>query len=182
MKALALIEEAKANKATFLDLGNLGLTELPDELFELTDLEMLNVGPRYFYQGQWHSSAHHDKPNVIKWIPWRIKRLTNLQYLSLFGIYAGDIHGLQGLPQLTHLDLGFNYQIRDFNALQYLRKLQYLSLNTSEIYNLGIITAYKHLTFLDLSYNRRRTLEHVVKFTHLNTLLLASNFYFVNHQ
>ena len=33
--ALKLIREAKEARATRLDLGNCGLTELPDELFEL---------------------------------------------------------------------------------------------------------------------------------------------------
>ena len=39
--ALKLIREAKETRATRLDLGNCGLTELPDELFELTWLEEL---------------------------------------------------------------------------------------------------------------------------------------------
>jgi internalin A len=43
MSALALqrIREAKEQRLTRLDLGNCGLTELPDELFELTWLEEL---------------------------------------------------------------------------------------------------------------------------------------------
>lgn len=35
--ALKLIREAKETRATRLDLGNCGLTELPKELFELTE-------------------------------------------------------------------------------------------------------------------------------------------------
>ena len=43
MSELALkgVREAKRTRATRLDLGNCGLTELPDELFELTWLEEL---------------------------------------------------------------------------------------------------------------------------------------------
>ena len=37
--ALKLIEEAKEKRLTRLDLGNCGLTELPDEVFELVWLE-----------------------------------------------------------------------------------------------------------------------------------------------
>ena len=33
--ALKLIQKAKETRATHLDLGNCGLTELPDALFEL---------------------------------------------------------------------------------------------------------------------------------------------------
>ena len=36
--ALKLIQKAKETRATHLDLGNCGLTELPDALFELVDL------------------------------------------------------------------------------------------------------------------------------------------------
>ena len=39
--ALDLIRAAKSTRAKTLDLGNCGLTELPDELFELVDLEVL---------------------------------------------------------------------------------------------------------------------------------------------
>ena len=37
--ALQRIREAKEKRLTRLDLGNCGLTELPEELFELTWLE-----------------------------------------------------------------------------------------------------------------------------------------------
>jgi internalin A len=37
--ALQCIEEAQKTRATRLDLGNCGLTELPDALFELVWLE-----------------------------------------------------------------------------------------------------------------------------------------------
>lgn len=46
--ALQLIEENKRTKSTFLDLGNCGLNELPDELFECEWLEELNLGDWYW--------------------------------------------------------------------------------------------------------------------------------------
>ncbi len=42
-QALDLIAIAKKNRATRLDIGNCNLTELPEELFELTWLEELIV-------------------------------------------------------------------------------------------------------------------------------------------
>ncbi len=41
-QALHLIAIAKKNRATRLDIGNCNLTELPEELFELTWLEELS--------------------------------------------------------------------------------------------------------------------------------------------
>jgi len=43
--ALKLIAEAKRTNAEVLDLGNYGLTELPDELFKLRQLE----NHRYYF-------------------------------------------------------------------------------------------------------------------------------------
>lgn len=42
--ARRLIAEEAEKKTGFLDLGDLGLTELPDELFELAHLRALNLG------------------------------------------------------------------------------------------------------------------------------------------
>ena len=44
--ALQRIHEAKQHRLTRLDLGNCGLTELPDELFELTWLSALSLNYR----------------------------------------------------------------------------------------------------------------------------------------
>ncbi len=44
--ALKRIREAKDKRLTHRDLGNCGLTELPDELFELTWLEELILSDR----------------------------------------------------------------------------------------------------------------------------------------
>jgi hypothetical protein len=42
--ALARIADEKTNRTGFLDLGRLGLTEVPKELFELEHLWGLNWG------------------------------------------------------------------------------------------------------------------------------------------
>ena len=47
--ALKLIQKAKDTRATHLDLGNCGLSELLDALFELVDLKVLCTPPQYFF-------------------------------------------------------------------------------------------------------------------------------------
>lgn len=47
--ALRLIRKAKEKRLTSLDLGNCGLTELPDELFELTWLETLILSNEHWF-------------------------------------------------------------------------------------------------------------------------------------
>jgi hypothetical protein len=50
LDGLAIARECLAKEAEektgFLDLGNLGLTELPEELFRLKHLRRLSLGPR----------------------------------------------------------------------------------------------------------------------------------------
>jgi hypothetical protein len=43
-EALRRIEECRCEGRKWLDLGNLGLADIPDELFTLRDLETLNLG------------------------------------------------------------------------------------------------------------------------------------------
>jgi internalin A len=51
-----IAQEAVA-KTGFLDLGRLGLTELPDELFQLKHLRKLNLGFGYFDENRcWEES------------------------------------------------------------------------------------------------------------------------------
>ena len=51
------IAEEKEKRTGFLDLGRLGLTELPEELFELECLWGLNLGSWWWDgQGEWHEA------------------------------------------------------------------------------------------------------------------------------
>jgi internalin A len=52
--ARRLIAEEVVKKTGFLDLGKLGLTELPDELFALAHLRTLNLGS-WFYDAEWET-------------------------------------------------------------------------------------------------------------------------------
>ncbi|MEN9868422.1 MAG: hypothetical protein RL748_4012, partial [Pseudomonadota bacterium] len=50
-RALKLIAKNKRSKATYLDLGECGLSELPKELAELVWLETLNLGGEWYDWG-----------------------------------------------------------------------------------------------------------------------------------
>ena len=65
--AKQLIAECKANKSKVLDLGNCGLTSLPDELFELVWLEELYVCNVYFdYENKKETySPNNGKKNIL---------------------------------------------------------------------------------------------------------------------
>ena len=109
-KVQQIIAKARDEKSTFLDLGNLGITEIPDELVELSDLERLNLGNKYYTDGSWNQSKNDGEKNIIKYIPYKFRRLSNLVELSLHGCFCVEVSYLGELPQLTSLDLSFGYQ------------------------------------------------------------------------
>jgi Leucine-rich repeat (LRR) protein len=91
-KALDIIRRAKEEKYTQIKLAGYGLEQLPDELFDLEELENLDISYNGFTE-----------------LPPAIARMTHLRFLDLRG------NNLQNLPaeisklsELKHLDLSEN--------------------------------------------------------------------------
>ena len=145
---LELIACAKANRWQALDLTCCGLSELPDELWDLPDLRMLYLGNNSSLSDLEEMGVRASENNHILILPRNIERLKNLQVLSLAGNYLTDtgepplsmkklIHldafdiGLLQLPDLllipTLRGLGFNCQEKflpeEFISLTSLREL-----------------------------------------------------------
>lgn len=152
-KAGKLISIAKETQADFLDLGMLGLFQLPSELFELKYLVGLNLGSRYWKDGEWIKSRNKGTHNILKHIPYRIKNLGSLEDLHLHGVYGVDIFSLRELRQLRVLDLSFNYDIRDYSVIGLLRRLHTLRLNSNRLRDLSFLAHLRKLITLDLSFN-----------------------------
>lgn len=79
-----LLQDAKKYHWQALDLRDCGLQDLPDELWELTDLRMLFLG-----NGIGKSCIYENRISVL---PRNIEKLTNLQFLSLRNIKSTDLH------------------------------------------------------------------------------------------
>jgi internalin A len=71
--ALQRIREAKEQRLTRLDIGNCGLTEIPDEVFELTWLKELNIG-------RWNTGNEGEENNIKAFNP-KIRLLRGLKRL-----------------------------------------------------------------------------------------------------
>ena len=106
---LDLIETAKNNDWTTLDLSNCGLKSLPDELWEVTSLKLLYIG----------NMDPQGSPNDISEISGKISNLTNLEALSISNLNAPHIPAeMKMLPKLTYLDcFGCNYKRIPLNLL-----------------------------------------------------------------
>lgn len=168
---LDLIAYAKANRWQALDLNCCGLSELPDELWDLPDLRMLYLGNRLYRYSGVGMGPQRCEDNHIAFLPRNIERLENLQVLNLKGNHLLDtgepplsmkclIHlnafdsGFSQFPDLllipTLRDLGFNCREKflpeNFVALTSLRGLY---LTRSKIIalpeNIGALTQLKEL-------------------------------------
>jgi Leucine-rich repeat (LRR) protein len=77
---LAKIEQAKRFRAKVLDLSNAGLTEIPEEIFDVDNLERLNI-----------------RTNQIRTIPADIRRLVKLKWLDVRGNPLEQVTDVYGL-------------------------------------------------------------------------------------
>lgn len=144
--ALKLIKEAKEKRLTRLDLGNCGLTELPDELFELTWLESLTF-----------ESQKVSKSNKLTFINQNIGELKNLRYLNLS-------------ESLYQKSLSY-----DFNNLKLLKNLEELYITRTHITDLSFLRHLTYLKTLDLRWNHITDITELSKLNNLERLKLYCN-------
>lgn len=152
--ALRLIEENKKTRATFLDLGNCGLTEVPEEIGELVWLEELSFTQ---VRGIWHNKLwisseikNLGSANNIEIIPAFFSCLTNLKKLWFnrnFNLI--DLMPLAGLNSLELLNLGHT-QVSDLTPLIGLVNLQVLNLTNTQVSNLTSLVGLSDLQVLNV--------------------------------
>jgi internalin A len=137
------IAECRRIRSTSLDLSNLGLTEIPAEVFELTWLEKLDVSG--------------DKENWelgnIREIPEAIEQLTALTEFDCTHNQISDLSPLNALPALQSLDCSSN-QISNLSPLSALPALQSLSCSDNQISDLSPLSALPALQSLYCSSNQ----------------------------
>ena len=199
--AQKVIAENKRTQNKTLDLGNCGLTELPD-LSGMEWLETLIVSNQWWdqEQGKWVKSQNIGPKNKItrspahplpvslrkvilggKWNDtWSIsdgrflENLTNLTSLDLGYNKISDGRFLEKLTKLTTLDLG-NNQISDGRFLEKLTNLTSLYLSFNQISDGRFLQKLTKLTTLDLSNNQISDARFLEKLTNLTTLDLGNN-------
>ncbi len=141
LDGLAIARERIAKEAEektgFLDLGNLGLTELPEELFRLKHLRRLNLGAAYFdEQGEWQESISTGEGNSIGADLGRLAELSELRSQSLHGTELSDIAGLASAANLVEIDCS-NTQVSDLAPVESLSNLQTLYCSATEVKDLA---------------------------------------------
>ncbi|MBD2754953.1 leucine-rich repeat domain-containing protein [Spirosoma validum] len=113
--ALELINKAYAEKSTFLDLGNCGLTFIPEEITKLASfLKELNMGSYYYKLDQYVESENEGASNDFSnsEVDFNI-----FQKLALTGLFISKIHLSSSIiPPATNLTNLVSLQIAE-NAL-----------------------------------------------------------------
>lgn len=92
---LCIIQIAKDNNWTALDLSDCNLKSLPEELWEITSLKLLYIG----------NMRAEESKNEINEISENIIKLINLEALSIANLPSPRIpNSIKKLPKLTYLD------------------------------------------------------------------------------
>jgi Leucine-rich repeat (LRR) protein len=178
--ARARIIQEQAERSGVLDLGNLGLLELPNELWELSHLSCLNLGVGwtderngFHFAGAGLSHA----PNVL--FPADVRslweRLPELRILSLAGPRGegsswGDLRGLENLRQLRVLDLSWT-EAADLAPLAGMVHLEVLDVSYTFVSSIAPLAPLRALRHLDLNHTQVADLSPLKGHAALETLL-----------
>lgn len=162
-------------KCKSLDLGNCGLKELPEGLFELIWLEELNICNGYYKEGVFIKSQNKGESNYLSTIPRNIEQLQNIQVLRINARYYNkwgitDISPLKKLKKLIILDLHGN-NIKDANVLENFMHLEYLNIHSNQVSDISFLKNLKELVTLNVANNSVLyipNLEHLSKIRYLD--------------
>jgi internalin A len=156
VEALRRIAAAKASNATLLDLGDLGLAEIPPEIGELSELRVLALGRMRVREGstgiEWEWANDRPSPRFLTLAP--LRGLVGLTSLDLSGCERlSDVSALSGLTALTSLNLSSCEQLLDVSALSGLTALTSLKLiGCEQLSDVSALSGLTALTSLNLSF------------------------------
>ncbi len=155
--AIKLISENKKTKDPFLDLGNCGLTKIPD-LSGLYWLQTLIVSNKWWdrKEKRWQSSQNRGKAN------------------NILAVRVGDIPNSIKTMILAG-DYNLKRKIKDWTFITHLINLEVLELSFNEIDKVTFLDNLINLKSLDLRVNPISDFRFLEKLTSLQTLYLSSN-------
>ena len=163
------IAEEAERRTGFLDLGNLGLTELPADLFRLRHLRQLNLGWAITLEdGTWHKSP--DGPyNTVGGQLDRLAVLLDLEVLSVAGMPVADLAPLAALTALQALTCS-STSVADLAPLASLTALQSLYCSDTQVADLAPLAALTALQSLNCSSTQVSDLAPLASLTALQSL------------
>jgi internalin A len=164
-----IAEEARA-RTGFLDLGMLGLEELPAELFALAHLRRLNLGNGlYDLLEGWLPARSGIAPNRLDAGLARLAMLSDLVALSVGGTALTTLAGIPWLGALRSF-LCSGTQVSDLTPLAEFGGLQLVGCSQTEVSDLGPLARLTALTILNCRKTRVSDLGPLVELSALQFL------------
>ncbi|EBA13643.1 leucine-rich repeat domain-containing protein [Roseobacter sp. CCS2] len=178
-----IIQKAKKENLKEVDLSNMGLSEIPSELFEIPDLLSLDLSHNQFKRFPKETFALSSlrtfemSHNPIKKLPEDWHHLQNLALLNLTEVELDELpDGFCELGSLQFLYLGYNnlsYLPESFNNL---KKLRHLFLHRNRFNSIpGNLKLYKSLETLTLGSKVRSIPKRISRFANLRRLCIVDN-------
>ncbi|MFM9951970.1 MAG: leucine-rich repeat domain-containing protein [Saprospiraceae bacterium] len=177
--ALQLIAENKKTKAKTLDLGNCGLTEVPEEALECVWIEELVLSYNWleYYpdtnQIDIKYSQNKGSQNVIQFLPTDCYRWKQLKKLIIDSTNISDLRPLEKLVNLVELNC-YDTQISDLTPLQNLVNLQSFDCHNTQVSNLKPLEKLVNLQRLSCSSTQITDLKGIESLVNLQTLSCSS--------
>lgn len=160
-REMEIIDQAKRESWTTLDLSGRGMVEIPDAIGELTRLQSVDLSD-----------------NQLTRLPAAVGQLTDLESLNLRDNQLTGLPAAIGqLTDLESLNLSDNELTELPEAIGRLSRLEWLNLSLNELTKLPeVIGHLTGLRSLDLSYNELREIPELVgRLTDLEALDLSQN-------
>ena len=180
--ALTLIAENKKTRATFLDLGNCGLTEIPDEIGDLVWLEKLSFTDIFYDDNDFPSSTENrEDANNLTQISSCLIKLKKLKKLWLCGRYdnktfnLNDLSPLASLYNLQVLDIS-DTQVANLSPLAGLHNLQKLHVIRTPVTDLSPLVSLCNLQQLNIYDSQVTDLSPLTVLDNLQKLVIGSKY------
>ncbi len=175
----------KSKSDTILVLSRLGLTSMPNDIYEFKNLKTLNLSNNYIEKINLNIKKLPNleslilNDNILTVNAIKIKRNTNLKAINLSN------NGLIFIPNRMHKNKGLeeitlaNNLISEFGKIRFRRfkNLKFLNLYQNNLQNVpSKIGYFKNLEMLDLYYNNLRSLPiEIGNLKNLHTLAVSNN-------
>jgi len=174
--ALQLIAENKKTKAKTLDLGNCGLTEVPEEALECVWIEEFVLSGEWeeykFNKNNWYDKKSKNKEaiNTIDSLPTNLSSLRLLKKIVLNSMPISDLTPLRDLINLQKLYFSFT-QVDNLLPLANLMNLRILEGGGTNISDLGPLANLINLQLLRCNHTLVNSLSPL---THLKNILVLN--------
>ena len=175
---LEKICRAKREHWRFLDLGNAGLEQVPDELLDLTELEVLGLSDWRLMNDPERpegpeGSGNNGPENRLQTLPAQMARLVRLRVLNLCN--SRQVSSLEPLRKLTTLTTLYlcATPIRSVEPLAQLTKLTTLDLTGTWITSAEPLSKLANLTSLNLAQSQITSAEPLSRLANLTSLIVS---------